>query len=97
MVTKAQQDFCAHGFNIGFCPENCVKQYYHIEVAREKRRQFLKMFKKRDWKNAITRATIIHRLHEFHREEQYVQLPINLISFGHVRCDERPKSLQPIQ
>jgi lipopolysaccharide biosynthesis regulator YciM len=96
MTTPAQQDFCAHGFTIGFCPHNCMKFYYGPERAQQKRQEFLRLFRKRrEWRNPITRATIILKLQQFHREEQYVQLPINLINFGNVRMYERPVDLTP--
>jgi len=89
MATPAKQDFCGHGFTMGFCPYSCTKTFYHDEQARERRAEFLKMFKKRDWKNPITKATIIHKLHQFHAQEQFLQMPINMIKIGNVRCVNR--------
>ena len=100
MTIPAQQDFCAHGFNLGFCPHSCMKLYYNQELAREKRKEFLRLFQRKRgekhfWNNPVTRATIIMKLQQFHREEQYVQLPINLVTIHSVRMYERPVDLTP--
>jgi hypothetical protein len=97
MTTPAPQDFCFHGFTLGFCPHNCMKIYYGPERAQEKREEFLRLFRKRrEWRNPITRATIILKLQQFHREEQYVQLPINLVTIGSTVLSHRPEDLTPI-
>ena len=73
-----------------------MKFYYGPERAQQRRREFLHLFRKRrEWRNPITRATIIMKLQQFHREEQYVQLPINLVTIQNVRMYERPVDLTP--
>lgn len=89
MIPVAKQEFCAHGFSFGYCPDNCIKLYYHQDVVREKRRAFLKLFKPRDWKNPITKQTLILKLQQFQREEQYVQFPINMVTIGNVKLYQR--------
>lgn len=95
MNTIAKQDFCAHLYSYGFCPHNCMKFYYGPERAHQKRQEFLRLFQRKRgeknfWNNPVTRATIILKLQQFHRDEQYVQLPINLVTIGNVRMYERP-------
>ena len=96
MTTPTKQDFCAHLFSYGFCPHNCMKIFYGPERAQQRRQEFLHLFRKRrEWHNPITRATIIMKLQQFHREEQYVQLPINLVTIHNVRFESRPEDLTP--
>ncbi len=79
MIPVAKQEFCPHAFSYGYCPQGCILIRSHVEVAREKRRQLLRLFKRRDWKNPVTKASIIEKLHQIRREECYVTLPQNMI------------------
>jgi predicted membrane protein len=80
---KPQRDYsnniCPHWYTINFCPYGCVTMWH--QNVKEMRRNFVKMFKKRDLKNPITKETFVKKMHQFHLMEQYpVGVPKNVIT-----------------
>ena len=79
MITKAKQDFCTHDFNIGFCPDNCLKYANIREKVSADRKEFLKKFTRKEWKNPITKISLIEKMQQFHTIERYLSVPDNVL------------------
>ena len=82
-MNKIHEDLCPHRFSVNFCPHGCVRVLYHEDLIREKRRNLLRMFTKREWnrvmKNPVTKESVIKKFQQLHLLEHYTTLPKNII------------------
>jgi hypothetical protein len=80
-MNNIRNNYCVHGYSFSYCPNACLRYIDFKEKVIEDRRDFLKRFSKKDWKNPITKLTIIKGLQELYLMEHYpLGIPTNLIT-----------------